>query len=130
MKAWQRDNQGASVSAFEDELRAIQTFAALKPAYKILIYIAANFEGTTLATLNAEVVAHKPLLVAFAKTGILQRQTIAAVEWFCGTYKPPLIKFFPAILKQLFDEDVVEEDIFLEWYQDPLVNGKCADPSD
>ena len=123
MRVWQLENQGAGVSAYADELRAIQTFAALQPSYRILIYIGANFEGTTLATISAEMAKHKAVLEAYATSGIQQRQIIASFEWFCGYYKPTLIKFFPAILKQLFDEDIVDEEVFLQWYQDVLVNG-------
>jgi hypothetical protein len=123
LKVWQLENQGATLSAYEDELRSIQTFAALKPSYKVLIYIGVNFQGTSLAALSGEITTHLSLLKIYAKGAIQQRQLIAAVEWFCGYYKPALVKFFPALLKQLFDEEVVEEEVFLGWYQDNLNNG-------
>lgn len=110
-------------SQLEDELRSIQTFAALKPSYKILIYLGANLAGTSLASLNAEIIHHKVVIANLSKSDIQQRQLIAAVEWYFGVRFPNLMKFFPAILKTLFDEEVVAEDVFLDWYQDTPRNG-------
>ena len=122
LKLWQSENSGASATQIEDELRSIQTFAALKPAYKILIFIAGNFDGTTLTALNSNVTTQTTIMKAMSKTPAQQRQLIAAFEWFFGTLKADLAKFFPAILKKLFEEDIVEEDVFLDWYQDSLRN--------
>lgn len=122
LKLWQLENPGHAVSTLEDELRSIQTFAALKPAYKVLIFLAGNLAGTTLASLNAEIVSHKDVLVRLSKTPIQQHHLVAAVEWFCGVRSPALMRFFPAILKLLFDEEIVEEEVFLEWYQDTCRN--------
>jgi eIF4-gamma/eIF5/eIF2-epsilon len=119
---WQIENSGHSCAVLEDELRSIQTFAALKPSYKVLIYLAANFSGSNLASLNADIVSHKPVLVQLSKSPIQQRQLIAAVEWLCGVRSPAILKFFPAMLKTFFDEEMVEEDVFLEWYQDTCRN--------
>ena len=48
-------------------------------------------------------------------SAIQQRHMIAAFEWFCGRKYPNLMKFFPVVLKQLFDEELIEEDVFFEW---------------
>ena len=43
----------------------------------------------------------------------MQRHMISAVEGLCVQQIQP--KFFPVLLKQLYDEDLLEEDIILEW---------------
>ncbi len=43
----------------------------------------------------------------------MQRHLISAVEGLCVQQIEP--KFFPVLLKQLYDEDLLEEDIILEW---------------
>ena len=114
----------AATSVVEDELRSIQTFAAFKPSYRFLIYVGANFSAPTYtsASLLSEIVSRSTAFAALAKTPTLQRQLIAAFEWFCASKAPTLIKFFPVILKHLFDEEILEEDSLLEWSTDPARN--------
>ncbi len=75
--------------------------------------------------------AHKPVLRLLCPIGatIQQRHVIAAFEWFCGTKYPALLKFFPVILKQLLDEEIVDEDTFLVWSADYARNDFCAEQS-
>ena len=40
-----------------------------------------------------------------------------------------MLKYFPIILKQLFDEEIVEEDVFLEWAGDLTRNEYSVDES-
>ena len=84
--------------------------------------MAGNFDGTNLSTLNANVTTHSSTLKSLCKSPQQQRQLISASEWFFGSYKSDLIKFFPAILKKFYEDDIVEEEVFLEWYQDSLRN--------
>jgi translation initiation factor 5 len=59
-----------------------------------------------------------------------QRHLVAAVEWFCGSRHPSaLLKFFPVVLKTLFDAEVVEEEVFLAWSGDLTRNEYSADDS-
>lgn len=52
---------------------------------------------------------------------------LAAFEWFCGRKYPQLMKFFPVVLKSLFDEELVEEDVFFEWAGDMTRNEFTAE---
>ena len=49
----------------------------------------------------------------------LQRHLIGAFEWFCATKYPALAKDFHMVLKVLYDEDLVEEEVFLDWHMSP-----------
>jgi translation initiation factor 5 len=54
-------------------------------------------------------------LVATDATKFMARHLIGAVEDFCGSRVQTHKKFFPIILKQLYDEDVLEEEVILDW---------------
>lgn len=38
---------------------------------------------------------------------------------FHQIHRPSLLGFFPVILKHLYDADIVEEDLLLEWASEP-----------
>ncbi len=110
-----------------DELRNIQTMASLRPADRIIIFLGAVF--TEAAVSAKQVEANKAVLRALAATAIQQRHLIAAVEWLCGTRYPSLVKYFPVLLKQLLDEELVEEDTFFAWAGDFARNEFSAEQS-
>lgn len=117
-----------TTSEIVDELRNIQTMASLRPADRIIIYLGAVF--TENITENNEIDANVEVLRALAPTPIQQRHLIAAVEWFCGTrYPGKLLKYFPVVLKKLFDLELVEEDVFLQWSTDLDRNEYSAEQS-
>lgn len=110
-----------------ESLRNIQTMASLRPSYRPIIFLGAVF---TEAALKAnEVTTHAAVLKGLAPKEIQQRHLIAAFEWFCGVRFPELIRYFPVILKQLYDADIVEEDVFLRWGSDLTRNEFSADHS-
>jgi translation initiation factor 5 len=99
-----------------NELRSIQTLASLRPSDRIVIFLGSNFSATAV-TENA-IEKNKAVLAALAPSEIQQRQLIAACEWFCGSKYPELQRYFPVMLKQLYDADLVEEDVFYSWATD------------
>mmetsp|Transcript_33414 Transcript_33414/g.56091 ORF Transcript_33414/g.56091 Transcript_33414/m.56091 type:complete len:452 (+) Transcript_33414:397-1752(+) len=110
-----------------DELRNIQTMASLRPADRIIIYLGAVFSEKMVE--RKEVALHSKVLAELAGTAIQQRHLIAAFEWLCGTKYPAKVKFFPVLLKQLLDEELVEEDTFLAWAADFTRNEYSAEQS-
>ena len=124
---WRSENPNASITALCDELRAIQTFNALSPADRIIIYIGTVF--TEAAITENQVSKHKEILAALSPTPLQQRHLIASMEWFCGTKYPKLLKFFPVILKHLYDEDLVDEEVLLEWASDYTRNDFSSEQS-
>ena len=71
----------------------------------------------------------KPVLAAMTTTPIHQRHLLAAAEWLCGSRFPSLLKFFPVVLKQLYEEDLIDEDVIFEWDADSIRNDFTADSS-
>eukprot|EP00598_Pedospumella_elongata_P005487 CAMPEP_0184966878 /NCGR_PEP_ID=MMETSP1098-20130426/409_1 /TAXON_ID=89044 /ORGANISM="Spumella elongata, Strain CCAP 955/1" /LENGTH=433 /DNA_ID=CAMNT_0027488233 /DNA_START=240 /DNA_END=1541 /DNA_ORIENTATION=- len=127
LKLFLSANPAASLEQLTDELRNIQTMASLRPADRIIIYLGAVFTEQ-MVPLN-EVAAHAKVLRALAGSAIQQRHLIAAFEWLCGTKYPAKVKFFPILLKQLLDEELVEEDTFLAWAADFTRNEYSAEQS-
>lgn len=125
LKLWLVDNHSVPESVLLDELRSIQTFAALRPADRIIIYLGAVFNEKAVAA--KQITTHKSVLAALAPTAIQQRHLIAAFEWFCGRKYPQLMQYFPVVLKHIFDEELVEEDVFFEWAADLTRNEFTAE---
>lgn len=119
-RQWKSDHPEATVKEVSEQLRMLQTSASLSTAYRAVIFIGALF--TEAAITGEEVKTYKDNLAPLADSAIKQRQLIAATEWFCGVRFPSLLPRFPLLLKQLFDEDIVEEDTFLIWNDDNTRN--------
>jgi translation initiation factor 5 len=90
-----------------------QMSSALKSSDKVQILVRALFTCNFFK--NKEVTKYAPTFSLVAKGNrIMERHLIAALEAFCVD-KP---KNFPVLLKQLYDEDALEEDSILEWADD------------
>jgi translation initiation factor 5 len=110
-----------------EELGVSQLIANLRPADRILIYIGTVMSAAVVS--GKEIEKCSDMLSALAKTPETQRYMIAAFEWFCGTVHPTLKSKFPLVLKFLFDGEIVDEVVFLEWYADYAHNDYSADGS-
>lgn len=126
-KLWIELNQTSSTQDIVNELRVIQTTSSLRPADRIIIFLGAVFteEFVTAGEINK----HRTILAALATSAIQHRHMIAAMEWLCGSKYPSLIKFFPVVLKQLLDEELVEEEAFFQWHGDLCRNEFSAEQS-
>ena len=106
----------------------VQTFASLHIRYRPVIFVGSVFTEALVS--GKEISIYKEYLVSIVScTMTTQRHLIAAFEWFCGTRYPTLTKLFPVVLKQLFDEELVEEEVFLAWSSDCTRNENSCDVS-
>ena len=110
-----------------EELRSIQTMSSLRPADRYIIFLGAICSERLVK--DEELLRLKPVLAAMTSTSIQQRHLLAAAEWLCGTRFPSLLKFFPVVLKQFYELDLIEEDTLYEWDTDFLRNDFTADAS-
>lgn len=84
--------------------------SALKSHDKVQIFIRAAI--TPMFFKNKEVEKYAPVIVKLTNSKpLMERHLIAALEVICVD-KP---KNFPVLIKQLYDEDALEEDTILEW---------------
>ena len=127
--AWFTQNhESKGQAAVLEELRMVQTFASLHIRYRPVIFVGSVFTEALLS--GKEISLYKEYLMSIVScTMTTQRYLIAAFEWFCGTCYPTLTKLFPVVLKQLFDEEVVEEEVFLAWSSDLTRNEYSCDVS-
>jgi translation initiation factor 5 len=87
--------------------------SALKSYDKIHIAVQAVFTANFFKEKEVEKFA-ATISAIVNSNRIMERHLIAALEGFCAE-KP---KNFPVFLKQLFDEDVLEEDTILQWAEE------------
>ncbi|KAK4413263.1 putative eukaryotic translation initiation factor 5-2 [Sesamum alatum] len=76
----------------------------------------ALFEGVGKG-FSKEVVKKKNYLVAVVQEEGSQALLLQAIESFCGKASPDAVKEIALVLKELYDNDVLEEELIVEWYQ-------------
>jgi len=126
-RLWVQENPSAPVASLLEELRVVQTFASLRVQDRVIIFLGAKFTEN-FVTAN-EIMTQKEILSSLAPSAVQQRHLIGGFEWLCATRFPATRKFFPVVLKQLFDEELVEEEVFYEWSADTVKNEHSADQS-
>jgi len=109
-KKFLAENPDASPSAIAEKVINEQMASGLKSQDKIDIFIRATF--TIDFFKHKQVKEHAPTIakITQGKT-VMERHLISACEGLCAD-KP---KNFAVLIKQLFDEEVLEEDTVLEW---------------
>lgn len=105
-----------------EELRSTQTLSSLRPSDRYIIFFGTVFTATSIT--DNDVLKYKDFLQILTnnKNKHQQRQLLAGTEWLIGVKYPSLIPRYSILLKQLYDEDIVEEDVLLEWYYDESKN--------
>ena len=126
-KSYVINNPTATIQQRVDELRNIQTMASLRPADRLIIFLGALFSADFI-TANT-IKQQRDMLKALAASDIQQRHLLAAMEWLCGTRFPQLSRLIAKALMQLYDEEIIEEDVFLSWAGDTVRNEYTADAS-
>jgi hypothetical protein len=138
----------SQLSQLVEELRSIQTLSSLSPAYRYLILLGTLCTSQCIAT--NEILKFKTILstLVMKQNQIQQRQLIAATEWLIGVklnhstsaagsasasgsassaVGGSLIRMYPVLLKQLYDEDLIEEEVLFDWFHDELRNEYTVD---
>jgi len=104
------DNPDASPAAIAEVVTNQQMASALKSHDKVHILARATLSPDFFK--NKEVVKYAQAFSAVTNGNrIMERHLISALEHLCAD-KP---KNFPVALKQLYDEDALEEEAILEW---------------
>jgi translation initiation factor 5 len=107
-----KENPDASVADIVELVKNQQMSSALKSHERIHVFMYSFITPDFFK--NKEIEKYSPVIEKITNSGIeMQRHLISAVEGLC--IQDTLSKFFPVILKQLYDEDVLGEDIILEW---------------
>jgi len=105
-----KDNPDASAAEIAEVVVNQQMSSAVKSHDKVQIFIRAAITSSYFKEKQIEKYAPTVMKITLSNP-IMERHLIAAVELIC-LEKP---KNFPVILKQLYDEDALQEDIILEW---------------
>lgn len=112
VKSFLKENPSASIKDIVDAVKNQQMSSALKSHERIHVFMYSVI--TTDFFKKKEIEKHAPVIEKITNGGIeMQRHLISSVEGLCVQHIPP--KFFPVLLKQLFDADVLAEDVILEW---------------
>jgi hypothetical protein len=103
LSLWLLENTSATEEQLLTELRSIQTFASLKPADRIIIYLGAVFSEEMIPA--SQIITHKAFLATLAPTSIQQRHLIGNIS-----FRHSLLLFELTVLPVIFF------DIFLITY--------------
>lgn len=106
-------------------LSRIQKTLALSPTEKLMVFLGANFSEDL--NVSKAVEQKQEVLSTLAFTPLQQRHLLGAFEWFCGTRHPSLVRSFAKVLMQLYDAEVVEEEVLLKWAKEKSPNIFSAD---
>lgn len=107
------ENPEASSAAIVEVVTNQQMASALKAHDKIHILIRAAITAQFFK--NKEIEKYAPAAQKIANGNkIIERHLIASLEYICLD-KP---KNFPVMIKQFYDEDVLQEETILEWADD------------
>ena len=109
-KTFLKENPDASPAEIAELVTNQQMASALKSQLKVHIFVQAAFTPSFFK--NKEVEKYSKAVVAITNENrIMERHLIAALELFCVD-KP---KNFPVFIKQLYDEDALDEGTILDW---------------
>ncbi|KAG8389706.1 hypothetical protein BUALT_Bualt01G0006600 [Buddleja alternifolia] len=87
----------------------------------------ALFEGVGKG-FSKEVVKKKNYITAAVQEEGSQLMMLHAIESFCGKASPEAVKEVALVLKALYDDDVLEEEFIVEWYEKGLKGENKGDP--
>lgn len=110
-----KENPNAEVADIVEFVKNQQMSSALKSHERINVFMYSVITPDFFK--NKEISKYAPVIEKITNGGVeMQRHLIGAVEELCVSKIEQ--KYFPVILKQLYDEDVLGENIILEWASD------------
>jgi len=109
-KKFLSDNPDATPAAISDKVANEQMASGLKSQDRIHIFVRAAFTTDFFKTKQVAKNAPSISKITQGKT-VMERHLISACECLCAD-EP---KKFAVLLKQLYDEDILEEDTIMEW---------------
>ncbi|GFP87662.1 probable eukaryotic translation initiation factor 5-2 [Phtheirospermum japonicum] len=86
------------------------------------VFFEALFEGVGKG-LSKEAVKKKKYIADVVEEEGSQPLLLHAIETFCGKASPEAAKEVALVLKALYDDDVLEEEFIVEWYEKGLSGG-------
>jgi translation initiation factor 5 len=109
-RKWIQDNPEGAMDDLVEVITNQQMASALKSQDKVHILVQSVFTPNFFK--QKEVEKYAPAVTKITNSNaIMERHLIASLEGLCLD-KP---KNFPVFLKQLYDEDALEEDTILQW---------------
>lgn len=90
-------------------------------------YFEALFDGVGKG-FSKEVVKKKTYIAAVFQDENSQRHLLNAIETFCGKASPEAVKEVALVLKALYDDDVLEEESIVGWYEKGAAGGNKSSP--
>lgn len=110
-KKYLAENPDAKVADTVEMVTNQQMASALKSQQKVHIFVQAALTPDFYK--NKEIPKYAPTIAAITNGNrIMERHLISALELFASKNKP---KQFPVLIKQLFDEDALDEITILDW---------------
>ncbi|KAI9200612.1 hypothetical protein LWI28_010539 [Acer negundo] len=110
--------KGSSAS----QLKSLLSSLSGTPQEVMDALFAALFDGVEKG-FSREVSKKKNYLAAATQEEGTQMALLHSIESFCGKTGPDVVKEIALVLKSLYDNDVLEEEFILEWYNKGLVGG-------
>lgn len=90
-------------------------------------YFEALFDGVSKG-FSKEVLKKKTYIAAVIQDEDSQRHLLHAIETFCGKASPEAVKEVALVLKALYDDDVLEEESIVGWYEKGAAGGTKTSP--
>lgn len=116
MQEFMEDSPNAKPDEVVSKVRELQTNSNIALKECAFIMVSILFDANIVK--DGQVKKHAAILKALAETDsntFMARHIIGALELFFGQTYEELDKAFPLVLQQLYNEDVLEEDVILAW---------------
>ncbi|KAI8815868.1 domain found in IF2B/IF5-domain-containing protein [Fimicolochytrium jonesii] len=104
-------------NASDSDLHTAATNLSIRPDKACAVL--AQVLLTSAVLTNNEIPKRAPLIRTFSKTEKAQKNLLGGIERLVGVSHKELMPKIPMILKALYDEDLVDEEVFLAWGEKP-----------